>query len=902
MRFAFTLPIIAVLLTLPAHAANLLANPGFEGGTAADGIPEGGWYAAYGDANSKRVVQTGDAHSGDRCLRLEAPTIPAKDPSVSIEQVVPVTAGRAYALRFWAKGKPAGAKGMLVIVWQAKDHGWLTAEATEFPLSDTWTQRRVISLAPADAAFGVARFDIRQPGTAWVDDAFFGPHETARLATTTRDGIIAAGMPFSITLTALDADDTPVPGAAISCALTTTGDGRIQSGTAPMVSDERGQAVLLAGASSRPGVTDAFAFTSGSASLRIAATTAKQGQPTSWSVTSPQRTVSPGGELPVTVRLLGAFGESARIAGRKASVSVAAGGVTPTSLSTDGIGKAVITLRAPTDLFAQMVVTVRDSDGLTGSSDPVVVAPPVRADAITIGPNRFFQHPNGTPFVPLGGLYANWVHKVANGVAGDGISLSFTDATDDQLRAWFSYLHDNGINSLRAMLRDHVAKGCEPMDIVGRVNPSLLRRWEHMMQLARPFGIRFLVTLHESWYATYAAYHNADTLTACVLPYYTPAELAALPAYRRRFLVDKRMLEQTTGALSDPDVMACQRDYLTDLIPRLRANPDIYAYEIENEQPNGFFRWTTEQIRLVHELDPVTPVCVSHLGVDSLAWASVPRLDFFTYHVYPGGSNTTREMDYGTAMAIAARYSRLGKPAFSGEAIGDDSGKATPEARHLGARDCLWSQIMGGAIGCYFWNTWDEEMKEFRLAGQVLGEFDLTRLRRARPRLAFDVTHPLTDDAYFQGVPGRAMHAALGRATRECFRRGIDFDLTFTPNRYAVALKPDDLAALGRLSSEVQVPAGYEVQYLLSEDGKSFLCYLRNIADTALIQPDPASGWTRSRAKTSLEVTLHIPLKAARLKVFDLDDGTSRTVACEPARPLSLGVTDHDFVLMTPIP
>ena len=140
--------LLAALLSLPVHAANLLANPGFEGGAAADGMPEGGWYRAYGDANSKRVVQTGDAHSGDRCLRLEAPTIPDKNPAVTIEQAVPVTPGRAYALRLWAKGKPAKVQGMMVIVWLAKDGGWLTTAATEFALSDTWVLHRVVSLEP----------------------------------------------------------------------------------------------------------------------------------------------------------------------------------------------------------------------------------------------------------------------------------------------------------------------------------------------------------------------------------------------------------------------------------------------------------------------------------------------------------------------------------------------------------------------------------------------------------------------------------------------------------------------------------------------------------------------------------------------------------------------------------
>jgi len=44
-------------------------------------------------------------------------------------------------------------------------------------------------------------------------------------------------------------------------------------------------------------------------------------------------------------------------------------------------------------------------------------------------------------------------------------------------------------------------------------------------------------------------------------------------------------------------------------------------------------------------------------------------------------------MDYGTAVAVTARYSSLGKPVMSGEAFGDEWFQATAEARHLGARD-----------------------------------------------------------------------------------------------------------------------------------------------------------------------------------------------------------------------
>jgi hypothetical protein len=888
--------LLAAALPTPAPAANLLADPGFESGRPLAPKPGDGWYAAYGDASSRRVVQTGGAHSGERCLRLEAPSIPPLDPAVTVEQAVPVKPGQAYVVRFWSRGTPTGARAMLVVVWLAGDRGWVSSAATEFPLTDAWETHRVIAVAPEGAALGVARFDIRQPGTAWVDDAYMGPHEAARLVTSARDGDVAAGQDYEVAVTAADADGAGVPGATLSCRLISDGDGRLLSGPR-VVADEAGRGVVHLRASRRPGRTDELHVSAGSASWQLVATTARQVEPAGWAVSLPGRTAGPGEVVPVTLQLLGAFGEPAACPGTSAALSVSGGGsASPARVTTDGHGRAAARLRLPATLYAQAVISVCDEAGRTGACDPVVVAPPVRANVVTLGPNGFLRNADGTPFVSLGGLYANWVHKVDNGAAGDLLSYSFSDATDDQLRAWFSYLHDNGINALRAMLRDHTAKGCEPMDIVGAVNPSLLRRWEHMMALARPYGIRFLVTLHESWYATYAAYHNADALKACVLPYYTEAQLAALPPYRRRFLVEQRMLNQTTDALTDPDVLACQRDYLTDLIPRLRANPDIFAYEIENEQPCGYVEWTAAQLRLVRELDPVTPLCLSHLGTDAVPWARVPNLDFFTYHPYPGG-NTSPEMDYGAQVTVTARYAGLGKPALSGEGIGEDWGG---EARRLGARDAIWPQLVAGRMGCLVWNTGDEQMKQFRLAQRVLERLDLTRVRRGRPRVGIDVTHPLRDDAYFQSPAGRELYAALGRAVRICGRRGLDYDLTFEPGRYAVPVEPRDLTALRSLGPEVVVPSGYEAQYLLSEDGASFLCYLRNIAGTTPIMGDPAQGWTRRRAPRHLRVTLQIPLAAQRLEVLDLDDGAARTLPCRRGHVLDLGVTDHDVVLYTP--
>lgn len=891
---------------------NLLANPGFEGGVTAEGIPEGGWYRAYGDANSRWVLQTGGAHSGEKCLRLEAPTIPAHNPSVTIEQAVPVTPGRSYALRAWVRGTP-GAEGLLAIVWLTADRRWVSHTGQSFRYSDEWTAKRLVGVAPQGAALGVARVDLRQPGTAWVDDVYLAERKAQSLRPNIPGGKVTAGQPFLFAVRAVDGEGLPVAGEAVRMTFAAGGDGGLLAGVAtgkPMravelTTDVRGEASVRVRPSSRPGLTDAITVSCGAASLRVELQTAKMGQPTSYGLRPAAIVGSPRQPISVSVQLLGSCGEPVPAAGRRLSFSVdGAGQVTPRQAVTDRNGAAQVTLRLPERVYERTAVVVRDAQGLIGRSDPVIVAPPVRKNLVRIGRSGHFVLPDGEPFLPLGGLYANWVHRVEGGKCGDIAAWSFSDVSDDQLREWFAYLRDNGVNALRAMLRDHTARGTEPMDIIGRANLNLLRRWEHFMQLARPYGIRFLVTLHESWYATYGAYFDREVLEKCVLPYYTAEELATLPPYRARFLVEKRMLESTDDPMTDPDVLACQSDYLRDLIPRLRGNPDIFAYEIENEQPNGFFEWTEYQIRLIRALDPSTPICVSHLGggllsADPIPWSEKTSVDFYAYHVYPAAGTTSPEVDYGAAVAVTARYARLGKPAFSGEAFGDEWYKATPEARRLGARDCIWGQLLGGNVGCFFWNTGHEAISEFRLARIIADRAGLLRHRWAAPSVVFDVSHPLSDDRFFQSPEGAAMYRAMGAAARACMRRGVDFGFALSGRGAEGRLmKLSEIDAIAALPQKIVLPDGLEAQYLFCKDGDAFVCYLRNVAEIVPIQQDPKMGWTRARRIVEVKVSIHLPLSASRLEVYDLDDGRQWTVPFERSRPLDLGATDHDLVLV----
>jgi len=91
------------------------------------------------------------------------------------------------------------------------------------------------------------------------------------------------------------------------------------------------------------------------------------------------------------------------------------------------------------------------------------------------------------------------------------------------------------------------------MDLVGRVDQVQLQAVLHVLDLARPLGIRFNVVLFEDY--TRPPYVNLEILDNIVLPHYTADDLKNLPAHRSRFLVDKRVLNAAGARYTDPDAI-----------------------------------------------------------------------------------------------------------------------------------------------------------------------------------------------------------------------------------------------------------------------------------------------------------------------------------------------------------
>ncbi|HIE08350.1 MAG TPA: hypothetical protein EYP65_00705 [Armatimonadetes bacterium] len=105
------------------------------------------------------------------------------------------------------------------------------------------------------------------------------------------------------------------------------------------------------------------------------------------------------------------------------------------------------------------------------------------------------------------------------------------------------------------------------------------------------------------------------------------------------------------------------------------------------------------------------------------------------------------------------------------------------------------------------------------------------------------------------------------------------------------------------MQPEVEVSAGYDVQFLCSEDMRTFLCYLRNIAGTKPIWSHPVTeghswGYIRFRRRRRVFVRINLPLRCKWLVAYDLDAGRSSHLKFHRSNGLDLGETEHDFVLL----
>jgi hypothetical protein len=570
-----------------------------------------------------------------------------------------------------------------------------------------------------------------------------------------------------------------------------------------------------------------------------------------------------------------------------------------------GAGQA--TMRLTPDLAKRCVYTVKaSSETLAGESGPICILPKgPRPNPVSVGANGYFRTADGRPYLPLGGFYINWIGMTDPQTGEQGrIIRSFTDVDETAITSWLSYLQSQGVTTLRFMLRTHTSRGMEPMDVGGRVNRPLFGKALRLMDLARPFGIRFLLVVHDDY--DKPVYCNAGNLERFSLPQFAGEDLDALPPHQRRFIRDRKLLRLASEKYTDPDAIRCQDGYARELIGYLKGNPQVFGYELENEMVDCPREWATHAIEVIRSVDSEAPICVSHGGgglhtADPYWWTHETPIDFYTYHLYPLGM-TDPTTDYGAAVLMLAKYGTMAGTCFLGESSGDEfseyPSERTDDRRHI-MRDIIWMSLIAGNPGCFYWNARGYEIEQFRLANQIMGEIDWTTWQRAKAETALVVDHPYNDDKYYRSPQGTVDRAMMGRYCQAFLSEGLNFDFAMRGEGYAKAATFAEFAMPEVGEQPFRVSEGFQLASLTRGDKAEGLLYVRNLAgvrEWAL--PKRGSMWLRERKPAPLTVTLAPGSEEALLRWWDLDTGASSESEFRGSYALDLGVTEHDLVVL----
>ncbi|MGD0092345.1 MAG: Ig-like domain-containing protein [Planctomycetota bacterium] len=608
--------------------------------------------------------------------------------------------------------------------------------------------------------------------------------------------------------------------------------------------------------------------------------------------------------LAVRAQLADEFGNPLPGGGRKLVWETSGGALKSTGEQTAADGGAPAEFTGnPKKCWADRI-RVRDDQGTAGQSAYICVMPDgPRPEQVKLLPNNYFAV-GGKPWLPLGGFYANWVQVPTPDGEWDR-RLSFTDATDEQTVAWLKLLKENGVNAQRFMLRTHRPKYLEPMDLGGRANLDLFAEFLHYLDLARPFGFKFLLVLHEDY--DKPVYVNRIPLDLYSIPKFAGEDLDALPACQRKFIRDRDLV--AGEKYSDPDAIACQDMYAREVVGLLKDIPSVFAYELENEMVNCPGTWANHALEVIRSVDSQTPICVSHGGggihtADPAWWKEKTSIDFYTYHLYPAEARSTLALnaDYGAVIDVLTRYGRMGKPAFLGESSGDEFSLGVDALlRRYTMRDIIWFSLANGNPGCFFWNARLSEFSEFKLAQTIAGRIDWTRFQRQRPAIAVEVAHSLEDDKYYRTPEGVAAHTMMCRYAQHYLSKGQAFDFTFDPAPYAFVSKLHEFSPANSTAGQFAIPPGWQLCPLVRADAQEALVYIRNMAspiEQEIKRPGKPSLHLllRQRKPAPLSVSLPLP-ELHKATVWDLDTTEARVVPVKTGGSLDLGTSDHDFVL-----
>ena len=391
-------------------------------------------------------------------------------------------------------------------------------------------------------------------------------------------------------------------------------------------------------------------------------------------------------------------------------------------------------------------------------------------------------------------------------------------------------------------------------------------------------------------------------------PYWSPGT-GKYPPWQQYLDAGYRGPGDFTGAKMAPML----KRYLAELLACLRDDPAVLAYSLtgENDQSHGA-PWINAMFDHVRACDPDHMVTQEQGGGPQSCAGGVPwGYDAFEPTKSAGLGYRTYYTDGSPSdayMMACARFYRANPPAFTAEVCsgpgwhGGFAANWTHPDFITKWRDTCWAALLGQQTMAVAWAApW--VMDECRIPQACAERIDWTAFRRIVPAVA--LLAPKVDRPAMRRLC--QYEAALARL-------GVDCD-TLWPDRQpdAARLYPVVLDAREAFVDPV-IPAkvldtlpvavgdGYSVSFVLSDDRRQMLAYVRNTAEHRL-GPGYGRGTQelhRQRTKRNrLTIELRYFPAGCRYRLYDLDEQQQvGEGACEGRARIDLGETSHDFAIV----
>ncbi|MDR1963062.1 MAG: hypothetical protein LBQ50_04740 [Planctomycetaceae bacterium] len=576
----------------------------------------------------------------------------------------------------------------------------------------------------------------------------------------------------------------------------------------------------------------------------------------------------------------------------------------------------------------------------------------------------YFQYDNGTRYFPFGSFSNYFKDELANEQQG-GISqhgeqlLEFQRMPVSVWRRFLQNLKKQGYTAIRMFPRgDSSGSAWEGLDIGGRVNHTLLRTMFRYFEIAAEYGIKVQLCLFTQMECSF--YCQPDTRRYWGASLYSPEEIAAAPAHQRRFLQNLDDLVTYNDYYSDADVIACNKQFLDEIIPLIKNNPNIFMVELSNElgwaspnanPPNTFrweitkqyLSWTREMVKHIHRIAPDLPVCLSNPGVgllghDPVQWGRETGIDLFSMHLYPDSCGNAPGTDYAQIIDISLRYTQLSCPVMYGEwkllgaedvqlPVGKTGNMSRKRYEQLLARDVIWFTMLSGAPGCITWAA-DDSYGEYRLAHKLFESLNGRDLSRDASDLKINIGYMIdkmitvaengNKSCQFKEARWCPDHLATDGLHRFCVKAesdeyksllnietwsletGVDFTLTSTND--GIPLSEVSRKTFLKYPVPLKIPDGYQMKLLYASNRRTILIYLRNYQRESVMKTNGQSTFElfALRSQKPVPLTLHFVTDTPyEMKLLDLDTREQMIPqTIDKNSIVDLGVTSHDYVLV----